>query len=163
MSEKAKKRTISSLPNRSSLACTTKICGQLTQWKHFNLFTVVVNKKIYVKTNGSIIQKKILWFFPLVTLMHLVAGKMEFILAIRSISKASSKLLADVFFLIGMINTFFRNWSSNQCYEMLFFFFFCIIFSLERNPMFFFRFYPEFERYSRFLIDRHFLLGRTSD
>jgi hypothetical protein len=41
--------------------------------------------------------------------MHLVAGKMEFILAIRSISKASSKLLADVFFLIGMINTFFRN------------------------------------------------------
>jgi hypothetical protein len=40
--------------------------------------------------------------------MHLVARKGEFILAIRSISKTSSKLLADVF-LIEMINTFLRN------------------------------------------------------
>jgi hypothetical protein len=66
------------------------------------------------------------------------------------------------FLLIGMINTFLRNWSSNQCDEMLFFYFFVLSFHWSEIRCFS-RFYPEFERYSRFLIDRHFLPGRTND
>jgi hypothetical protein len=66
--------------------------------KTFQPVTVAVKTKIYVKTNGSILQKSFCDFFSLVTLMHFSCQKGGVHFGRSSIAKTSSKVLADVFF-----------------------------------------------------------------